>query len=307
MTTELFRARRCRPSAVAVAGAAFALVCGCASGSAQKTAGNPAAPPADRGGPNAKPPVEGGGAAGGKARKPSAGPETVSPNLLAIDVSTPAASDIQQKLVAPRQSVEAEMQEVLGESARELTRGKPESLLGNMIVDMMREEAGELTGKPVDVAFTNLGGLRANLPKGPLTRGSVLEVMPFDNAIVVFELSGADLEEVLARMALRGGDPVSGVQYRLENQKALNIRVGGQPLDPARTYRVCTNDYIMDGGGKYESLKRAKNVNRTGVGIRDTLVSHIQRLTAAGRKLDSSMGDRVELGAVVAPAKEAAP
>ena len=70
-----------------------------------------------------------------------------------------------------------------------------------------------------------------------------------DPATLTLQLTGADLEAVLMRMALRGGDPVAGVQYKLEAQQALNIRVGGQPLDPARTYRVCTNDYILDGGG----------------------------------------------------------
>jgi 2',3'-cyclic-nucleotide 2'-phosphodiesterase (5'-nucleotidase family) len=157
----------------------------------------------------------------------------------------------------------------------------------------MRQQSAEATGKPVDVAFTNNGGLRADLPRGPLTRGDVLEVMPFDNAMVVLELSGADLQSTLDRSSEHGGDPFSGVTFRIENRKALDVRVNGEPLDLQRTYRLCTNDYIVDGGGKYEAIKRARNVNRTGVLIRDAILSHIIREADAGRVVDSTVGGRI--------------
>lgn len=231
------------------------------------------------------------------------GPDTDSAALLKVDDSVPAAADVQQRLTAPRTAVEAEMREVMGQSARALRRGKPESLLGNLVADIMRTAAAEFTGQPVHMAFTNMGGLRADLPKGPLTRGAVMEVLPFDNSLVVFELGGADLALVVQRMASRGGDPISGVQYRLGGGGAEDIQVNGKPLDPAATYRVCTNDYILDGGGKYEALKRAVHINRTGILIRDVMVDHIVRETAAGRLIDSSVGGRVRRGSG-APAQD---
>ncbi|MEW5849540.1 MAG: 5'-nucleotidase [Myxococcota bacterium] len=195
------------------------------------------------------------------------------------------------------------MTEVVGTAARPLTRGRPEGLLGNLVTDVMREHASEVTGKPVDMAFTNVGGLRADLPGGPLTRGAVLEVMPFDNSLVVAEVKGTDLQEILDRSATHGGDPISGVSYTVRDKKAVEVTVGGQPLDPAKTYRICTNDYIVDGGGKFEALKRATRINRTGILIRDALLEHIMRETRAGRAVDSTVGGRIRIESSSAPAQ----
>ncbi|MBI5495727.1 MAG: 5'-nucleotidase C-terminal domain-containing protein [Deltaproteobacteria bacterium] len=276
-------------SSVVAAGLVVLAACGSASTAARDDHG---APRHAEGGAGVSKPED---------KKPAAdarpaGETAVSRNLVAVDDSVPAAPDLAQKLVGPRLAVEKEMHEVLGQSARALTRRRPDGpdgLMGNLLADVMRTAAAESTGKPVDVAFTNKGGVRGDLPKGPLTRGDILEVMPFDNGIVVLEISGAELQEVLDRSSTHGGDPWSGVSFRIVDRKAVDVKVGDAPLDLARTYRLCTNDYIVDGGGRYEALKRAKNVNRTGILIRDALLAHVQRETEAGRLVDSTVGGRI--------------
>jgi|GEM_PF-3474320 len=231
-----------------------------------------------------------------KKEKKEASDGSPTANLLAVDDSVPAAPDVAQRLVGPRVAVEKEMQEVVGQAARPLTRRSGASLdspLGNLVSDVMRDAGTEVTGKPVDVAFTNKGGLRADLPKGALTRGHILEVMPFDNALVVLELTGEDLLGILDRSSMHGGDPISGVTFRIENAKAVDVKVGDAPLDPARTYRFCTNDYIVDGGGRYESIKKARNINRTGVLIRDALLNHVIHQTEQGKVIDVPNTPRV--------------
>jgi len=213
--------------------------------------------------------------------------------VLALDARTPAEPDLEARLVGARGVVQAEMQQVVGRSARKLARGKPEGLLGNLVTDVMRKHAQEMTGEPVHLAWSNLGGLRADLPAGELTVGAVLEVMPFDNAIVVFELKGVDVQGVLDRSASHGGDPVSGARYRVVNRKAVDVQIDGAPLDPERVYRLCTNDYIVDGGGNYEAVSRAKKVNRTGILIRDAMLHFIQQESKAGREVDARIEGRV--------------
>jgi 2',3'-cyclic-nucleotide 2'-phosphodiesterase (5'-nucleotidase family) len=227
-----------------------------------------------------------------------------------VDGSIQAEPALETRLRVPRAQVEAEMQEVVGRAARPLARGKPEGLLGNLLTDVMRAHASEVTGKPVDVAFVNLGGLRADLPAGDLTRGALLEVMPFDNTLVVMEVKGTDLQAVFDRAALHDGDPVSGARYVVRARTAVEVTVGDAPLDPARTYRLCTSDYIADGGGRYESLKRATRVNRTGILIRDILLGHVERETAAGRPVDARITGRVRVSNAAPtppPAAEATP
>lgn len=215
--------------------------------------------------------------------------------ILALDRRVPAAEDLEARLETPRHDVEAEMTQIVGRAARKLTRGKPEGLLGNFVCDVMRLHAQEITGQEVHMAWSNLGGLRADLPAGDLTVGSVLEVMPMDNAIVVFELKGVDVQGVLDRSASHGGDPVSGVRYRVDGRKAVDVLIAGAPLDVEKTYRLATNDYIIDGGGKYESVNKAKNVNRTGVLIRDAMLHAIQEETRAGREIDARIEGRVTI------------
>ena len=70
--------------------------------------------------------------------------------------------------------------------------GQPESALGNMMVDALLEM------HDADIAFQNVsGGIRANLPAGKLTFGSVYQMFPFDNQVVILDMSGADLRRII--------------------------------------------------------------------------------------------------------------
>lgn len=235
--------------------------------------------------------------------KPAAAeaPVTTAGPVLAVNSAVPAERDIDARLEAPRTELAAQMQQVVGRSARAL--GRQDGLLGNLVTDVMRSHAEHVTGQPIDVAFTNVGGLRATLPAGALTRGAVMSVLPFENTLVVLDLKGADLQSVLDRSAMHGGDPISGARYSVRDRKAVDAQVGGQPLDPQRIYRLCTTDFIMDGGGRFEALKHAARVNRTGVLLRDALLDYLADQERAGRPVDVHDGPRVK--ALDAPAAAA--
>ena len=184
---------------------------------------------------------------------------------------------VQHMLQPYRQKVQAEMSEVIARADVPLTRKQPEGAMGNLVVDAMREAASDSTGQPVDLAFTNAGGVRNDLGAGPITMGSVFEVMPFDNTIVVFELTGEALQKTLNSVAGRGGDPVSGVRMAIERGRATDILIDGKALDLKAKYRIATNDYVFDGGGHFGGLHEAEKVVRTGVLLRDALISEIRK------------------------------
>src|SRR6185503_20573878 len=77
--------------------------------------------------------------------------------------------------------------------------GTPDSPLGNLFTDAYR---AAVAGADVSINNTS-GGLRSDLPPGPLTYGSVFEVMPFDNRLVAFHLTGAELRGILATQIAR--------------------------------------------------------------------------------------------------------
>ncbi len=130
-----------------------------------------------------------------------------------------------------------------------LLEGNPESPLGNLFTDAMLEI---IDG---DVAIHNVtGGLRATLPAGQLTYGSVYEVFPFDNRIVVLDLTGRELRIILANQAHNHGRRagVSGVRVFVDcNNDVMNIRMlrsdDSQILD-ADEVAIIANDFLALGG-----------------------------------------------------------
>lgn len=183
--------------------------------------------------------------------------------------------------LAPRADrVRARAQRVVGSLAGDLLRGKPESGLGNFAADAMRAGASSATGVNPDLCFTNAGGLRRDLEAGVVTEGAVVELMPFDNGLVVFDIDGGELRKILERLARRG-DPVSGVRYTVRSGELLEVEIDGSPLDARRSYRVCTSDYVFEGGGQYP-FEGARDPRYTGVLLRDLFIAAFERSQAKG-------------------------
>ncbi len=104
------------------------------------------------------------------------------------------------------------------------------------------------------VAIMNAGGLRTGLRAGPVTRGEVMEALPFGNTVATLELTGGDLRDAVVHglsQAGRGGFP-QWAGLRLEGL-ALQVQAGAgwAPLDPAARYRVATNNFLRNGGDGY--------------------------------------------------------
>jgi 5'-nucleotidase len=123
-----------------------------------------------------------------------------------------------------------------------------ESPLGNLYTDLMLEA---MRG---DVAITNGGGLRAPLPAGPLTYGSVYESFPFDNRFATLRLTGEQLARVFAHNLSESGGvlSVSGLQVRARCRAGGLVvdlvREDGKPVRPGDSFAVVTSDFVATGG-----------------------------------------------------------
>ena len=140
--------------------------------------------------------------------------------------------------------------------------------MGNLIADAMRAAVG------ADVAITNGGGIRADkqYPAGQrLTRRDILSELPFGNTTVLLEVTGeqikAALENGVSQVRELGGrfPQVSGIVAEVElkepvGSRVKSVRIDGRPLDPAKTYRLATNDFMGRGGDGYRAFVGAKNL-----------------------------------------------
>ena len=135
------------------------------------------------------------------------------------------------------------------ETPLERNRDGLESPLGNLFADAL---LAAVPGADVAIGLgARRGGLRADLPAGALTRGSLYDVFPFDNRVVTLALTGAQLRLVLARevaLRRRGIPIVSGVRVRVtcegERPAVEIVRSSGATIDPAEMIIVATTDFF---------------------------------------------------------------
>ena len=164
--------------------------------------------------------------------------------------------------------VVTQTRQVVGHTYISLTRDyNNESIMGDLVSDAMLWKADEYddgtVNGSVDIAFTNSGGLRADIEvTGTLpytiTWGDTFNVLPFGNILFLMDLTGAQLQAKLDESAKLSSGlwQASGLTYSWYNDDAdaytpaptiwgaNNVMVNGQPLSSTQVYRVVTNDYM---------------------------------------------------------------
>lgn len=182
-------------------------------------------------------------------------------------------------LVAPyAETLNAEMGEVIGVANGEIREGRPEGPLGTFAAEAMLSVVRRLTDRPVDMALTNNGGLRVPLGPGPVTVGRMFELMPFENMLIVLELTAAQVDTLANQLADVGGDPIAGFSFVIQGDTATDVRVAGLPLDADRTYRLVTSDYLANGGGPYEVLWGVTGREELPYLLRDAFIEHLRAI-----------------------------
>ncbi|MBE2229038.1 MAG: 5'-nucleotidase C-terminal domain-containing protein [Chitinophagaceae bacterium] len=190
-------------------------------------------------------------------------------------------------------SVNKSMNRVLGYAAQSLEKTQPEGSLGNFMADAFLYMAREKYQTQVDLAFVNFGGIRlTQLPAGPVTRGKVFELMPFDNVLILQKLKGTVLQQVLDLTAARGGWPVAGITMQIKAGKAVNVKIGGRMLDPETEYTIANSDFIANGGDNADMLRPVPQISN-GYLMRDAIIDYILLLEKQGKKITAQKENRV--------------
>ncbi len=196
-----------------------------------------------------------------------------------------------------KQVVDSIMEPVVGHSARYMSTSRPESLLSNLLADIMVWAAGQYDEK-VDFGIYNMGGIRADMPKGVVTYGNILDIAPFENKIAFTTLSGTDVMQLFREMAKVGGEGVSHAVRLVISKRGdlLSAQLNGEPVDVNRDYRIATIDYLLGGTDRLTSLAKGRKVNapkETSNNSRFVIMNYFREMEKQGREVDSQIEGRI--------------
>ncbi|HNR16363.1 MAG TPA: 5'-nucleotidase [Chitinophagaceae bacterium] len=190
-------------------------------------------------------------------------------------------------------SVNSSMNAVVGITETSLEKKQPEATLGNFMVDAFLIMSREKYNTEVDVAFVNFGGIRlTQLPAGSVTRGKIFELMPFDNLLILQKVKGSVLQQLLDLTAYGGGWPMAGLTMQIKDKKAVNVMIGGKPIDPDRVYTIANSDFIANGGDNADMLRPIPQITN-GYLMRDAIFDYISKLKSQGKNITATIENRV--------------
>ncbi len=156
--------------------------------------------------------------------------------------------------------IDAELQHVIGYTEDGIPQGSNAML--NMVADAW------LAAYPADVAISNPGGFRQDLPPGDITLADVVGMLPFDNYLIDVELTGAQLIESVkhgARRSALGGMTTKG-GYKLADDTSI---------DQSATYHVLVNNFMYAGGDGYTFADYDPDAYETGIDWRQPVIDWI--------------------------------
>lgn len=159
--------------------------------------------------------------------------------------------------------------------------------MGTLVAEAM---LARVKDQGVTIALTNGGGLRASIDAGPVTMGEVLTVLPFQNTLSTFTVTGAQvqaaLENGVSQIEENAGRfaQVAGLKYSFDPAAAVGSRIsdvmvqeGGAfvPLDPAKEYLAVSNNYVRGGGDGFKMFVDAKNAYDFGPDLADVTAEYL--------------------------------
>lgn len=192
----------------------------------------------------------------------------------------------------------ARLKEVVAFAPEAMPKGRPESPLGNFIVDRVYEDVSALVapdGRKVDIAITNMGGIRVDIAAGDVLLDDIVSMLPFRNYLCYVQIPGSELRKAFEHMAENGVQCISHARMSVKDRQLVSAEVDGAPLDDERLYGVATIDFLLDGGDGFKLARGAQDYYISEIKIGDAILADIRSLTAEGKPLAYKTDGRVSI------------
>ena len=149
---------------------------------------------------------------------------------------------------------------IMGKVAHNMHPQRPESDLSNLLSDILVWSSKDYNEQPV-LGIYNMGGIRADLTKGDVTYGDILDIAPFENKISFVTLTGEQLMKLFQQIAKKGGEGVSkGVELVItKDGQLVSARLHGKEIDPKADYRITTINYLLEGNDGMTAFTEGSN------------------------------------------------
>lgn len=159
--------------------------------------------------------------------------------------------------------------------------------MGNLVADAMLDRVKD---QGVTIAIANSGGLRSSIDAGDVTMGEVLTVLPFQNTLSTFQVSGQTMIDALENGVSQIEDvagrfpQVAGLTFAFDAKAPVGSRVsdvmvmkdgGWAAIDPAAIYSVVSNNYVRGGGDGYKMFRDAMNAYDYGPDLADVTAEYL--------------------------------
>lgn len=186
--------------------------------------------------------------------------------------------------IAPYKTrIDKEMDSILAYAPQSLSKkdSKYNTALGNMMADAVFELANPVfksrTGYPFNAVLLNYGGIRSTLPQGDVTTRTAYQLMPFENEVVVVELSGFQMKEMYQYLAQGTAHPISNIEIILNPDGSLkNALIQGHQVIDNETYFIATSDYLQKGGDHMTFLTKPVSFLNLDYKIRNVLIDYFK-------------------------------
>ena len=231
--------------------------------------------------------------------------DTSSTNIV-VDKNIPEQKFDEIELSKYRDSISKEMNKVINHSLITMEVGCPEGLLGDFISDLsilyIKKNFPENKFNP-DFCILNNGGFRNSLNKGSITIGDVFQIMPFDNYLLILEIKGNEMNDLInyikekstTNISRKSGVPLSGMRVKISGDKVSRCMINNQMYDPLKTYKILTTNYLASGGDDMDFLKNCKTIFNTKLLLRDVIIKYIEELGENNIKINTQFDGRVQI------------
>ncbi|WP_299743570.1 bifunctional metallophosphatase/5'-nucleotidase [uncultured Tateyamaria sp.] len=205
-----------------------------------------------------------------------------------LDASVEPNTDFLARIAEMGAPIEEMKTRVVAEAAEAIEGGRDtcramECPMGSLIADAMLDRVKD---QGIEIAIQNGGGIRASIDAGEVTMGEVLTVLPFQNTLSTFQVSGAAIVAALENGVGQIEDgagrfpQVAGMSYAFDvakpaGERVSDVMVGGAPIDMDKLYGVVSNNYVRNGGDGYAMFVDAENAYDFGPDLADVTAEYL--------------------------------